>query len=726
MSCPSVKFLFGSCRPCLGEDSLMLQYLYRLTSAVLFWFVTLAFQTLTLWPAPLYAAPEEVEVTILHTNDLHSQFREKAYPIRIGGIARLNTAIRAIRKTHPQTTLVDGGDWSEGSIYYTLGAGLESIQMLDRMGYDFAVLGNHDFLNGPDILLDALGFAKPRTRFLAKNLSIPDSYPRKKEFEQAILPYQIQDYGGFKIAWIGMTTYEFIYDKYLEPIQITNPFTAAANLARKLKSEEKVDGVVVISHNSIKTNELILRAANEFAGQNQIDLIIGAHDHKKLSRPHEVKSLRGGPPAWIVETGSGGEYLGQVTVKLSAGHMELQNYQLIQMDAKIPEDPETLEWIKQLDHRVEAKYGSVFDEEIGKSEIDFSGMGVENLMGDWVTDCYRKETGSHLSIESNRFISHPILPGTIHSYDLFNAAPPIYNPKTGLTWTLRTFPIRGNTLKWLLYLLFGTKKLSNYGLINVSGLKLKYDPLFATAEDFDPDEPNNLALDLQNLGGNRFIGIEGIPVVKDIQIFNPSTSEYLPLKESSNYTVATGGGLIESIQWLNSKLGKVIPLDELRDTEKENWRVLADQVRATTPLTRENVTVGDRIQTAQSNLGVYPIDITWVPKAPSATGWTAEVRAKIRNYGSSRSHPGPQVRLLLNKNRSNLSIEPDYIEDPLVYELKLLEPGEFQELVWNVTVPKGEESFPVTVRIFGIDEEVNTTNHEATVWLMAVNFLSKK
>ena len=64
-----------------------------------------------------------IPVTILHTNDLHSHFRPEKTPLQLGGIARLKTAIDQQRRSNPNALLVDGGDWSEGNIYYTEGAG---------------------------------------------------------------------------------------------------------------------------------------------------------------------------------------------------------------------------------------------------------------------------------------------------------------------------------------------------------------------------------------------------------------------------------------------------------------------------------------------------------------------------------------------------------------------------------------------------------------------------
>ncbi len=662
------------------------------------------------------AGPDEVEVTILHTNDLHSQFREKTYPFPRGGVARLKTAIEKIRATEKHTALVDAGDWSEGTIYYTLGTGVESIRMMDHLGYDFAVVGNHDWLNGPDQLLDGMRVAQPRTQFLSFNLAIPESYARKSEFEEAILPYQIREYEGHRIAWIGISTYEFVYDKYFSPIKITQPVTAAAQLARRLKSEEKVDGVIVLSHNSIEFNQLILKAANELASQNQIDLVIGAHDHKKLIRPVEVSRLMGGPAAWIVETGWGGNFLGQVKVKLSQGHLELLNYQLIQMDSNIAQDSETLERVRQLDAQVEAKYGPVFHDEIGRSEIDFEGSGVENLMGDFVSDCYRREANAHLAIESSRFIYNAFNPGVIRSSDVFDAVPPIYRPTTDRTWTLKTLPMRGSVLKWLMSFLFSSKKLSSYGLVSLSGIRFKYDPLFAARHAFSEFGPHNLALDFENPDGQRFVGIESIPVIKDFEIMS-SESSFLPLEDSRVYDVATGGGLIEAIEFMNSKLWSVISLEGLKDSGKENWRALADQIRERPNLNSDTVTIGNRIRTLRANLGLYPTDVRWKVREAEPAVWVAEIRARVTNYGSHSSVEGPEVKLLMNQNLSNLAIEPDYLEDPVSHRLGIIAPGEFQEVGWQISLPHVDHPIPVTLRIVGAETEVNTTNHEITVWV---------
>lgn len=163
-----------------------------------------------------------VSITLLHTNDLHSHFRKEKTPLGLGGIARLKTAIQSIKESNPNTITVDGGDWSEGDIYYTLEAGVHNLRLMDQMGYDVAVLGNHDWINGPNVLLNSIKQAQPKLSLVAANVNL-DNYDYRADFEKWILPYVIKEVGGLKIAFIGLSTYELIYDRFFAPIQLTEP-----------------------------------------------------------------------------------------------------------------------------------------------------------------------------------------------------------------------------------------------------------------------------------------------------------------------------------------------------------------------------------------------------------------------------------------------------------------------------------------------------------------------
>ena len=98
--------------------------------------------------------------TILHTNDWQSRVlgfgpNSEYTPDSvdddktIGGMARLATLIdqrRALASQKGPVLLLDGGDFSMGTLFHTVtqDTGME-LQLLGAMGYDAAVVGNHEF-----------------------------------------------------------------------------------------------------------------------------------------------------------------------------------------------------------------------------------------------------------------------------------------------------------------------------------------------------------------------------------------------------------------------------------------------------------------------------------------------------------------------------------------------------------------------------------------------------
>ena len=98
---------------------------------------------------------KEVPFSIVFTGDLHSSFEVRPNPQGLGGMARLKTALTQL-KTQAQekgsaVLQLDAGDCTEGSIYFNLGAGVASFEMLNRLGYDAVAVGNHDWYTGPAV-----------------------------------------------------------------------------------------------------------------------------------------------------------------------------------------------------------------------------------------------------------------------------------------------------------------------------------------------------------------------------------------------------------------------------------------------------------------------------------------------------------------------------------------------------------------------------------------------
>ncbi|MEK7690337.1 MAG: metallophosphoesterase, partial [Bdellovibrionota bacterium] len=407
--------------------------------------------------------PSPVFVRILHTNDLHSKFRPERGALGLGGVARIKTLINAIRSSDPDALVVDGGDWSEGDIYYRVGLGRESLRFMDLMGYDLAVVGNHDWLNGPARLVQAVQEADLKMKVLAANVNL-DQYAGAEEFRKTIPPYVIREVKGVKIAFIGAITFEFFYKSFFQQAQITIPSHQFRRLVKWLKNE--VDAIVVVSHNKIEFNESLMKAIPD------IDLIVGAHDHVKLTQPIAVSRGKKRPKGWIVEAGAWGHYLGETVIEVQPrtrdsgapedfnGKSQVRGaaYRLIEVNASIPEDPEVLKRIATLECQIESEMGeAVFHDQVGTSEIDFPMWDGERVLAHLVTDSYRTLTGADIGFEHFPFIYANLPAGEIRTADAYNVLAPIYDPESESTWKVQTFEMKGIHLFAWLNLLFAPK-----------------------------------------------------------------------------------------------------------------------------------------------------------------------------------------------------------------------------------------------------------------------------
>src|ERR1043165_9452574 len=105
----------------------------------------------------LQPGKDETLITILHTNDQHSQIDPLPANDRNagkGGVARRATLVKRIRAENPNTLLIDAGDSFQGTPYFNLYRGVVEYKAMTAIGYDIVTLGNHDFDNGIEALAE--------------------------------------------------------------------------------------------------------------------------------------------------------------------------------------------------------------------------------------------------------------------------------------------------------------------------------------------------------------------------------------------------------------------------------------------------------------------------------------------------------------------------------------------------------------------------------------------
>lgn len=233
------------------------------------------------------------ELIILHTNDTHSQID----PIRVGsnsgkgGVERRLQFIDSIREQYGEENvlLLDGGDYNQGTPYFTMGRGDLEVELCNALRYDVATLGNHEFDNGQEELARRLGMANHQTVTCNYDFS-------QTCLKDIIKPYTIIERAGYKIGIIGATSYleGNVLLSNLEGMKRLDTVKEVNRWADYLKNEEKCDLVIFLSHlgysgGSMDRPSDILLVENS----RNIDIVIGGHSHTYLASAKEYKDLDG-------------------------------------------------------------------------------------------------------------------------------------------------------------------------------------------------------------------------------------------------------------------------------------------------------------------------------------------------------------------------------------------------------------------------------------------------
>ncbi len=252
------------------------------------------------------------EITILHTNDVHSRvepfpMNDPKYP-GLGGAARRAAIIQKIRSEEKNVLLLDAGDIFQGTPYFNIYKGEIDFKLMSLMQYDVATIGNHDFDNGIDGLNDMLPHAK--FPFVNANYDFTNTVLNGKIKEHHII---IKD--GIKIGIFGLgVELDGLVDKkmYKETIY-NNPVPIANRIATHLKDVENCHLVICLSHlgyeyNTYQISDIILAKKTK-----NIDLIIGGHTHTFLDKPTKIKNLSGNETI-INQVGWAGINLGKINI----------------------------------------------------------------------------------------------------------------------------------------------------------------------------------------------------------------------------------------------------------------------------------------------------------------------------------------------------------------------------------------------------------------------------
>lgn len=336
-----------------------------------------------LWLAgPLAAAP--ARLVILHVNDWD---RIEAVD-GAGGAGRIAAVVKAEKARAAEagaTVIVTfGGDMISPSLLSGIDKGANMIDMANAVGIDYAVLGNHEFDFGPEVLQARVG--ESTFRWLSGNTSMKGqaNFP-------GVADATIVEVGPYKVGILGLTTPDTVNVSSPGPDVTFEPYGVAGPRIAKVLKDQGADMVIALSHEDYTGDLALMRAAPA------IDLVLGGHDHLALA-------LYDGKHA-VFKAGSQGTFVGRLTLTVDKTEGRsgprvtwTPDFALIHTAAVTP-DPEVQAKVDGYMAKLDAELGQA----LGTTTVELDSRratvrGGEATIGNLIADAMRVGTGADAAI----------------------------------------------------------------------------------------------------------------------------------------------------------------------------------------------------------------------------------------------------------------------------------------------------------------------------------------
>lgn len=361
----------------------------------------------------VWAKTEPKQLDILFTHDTHSHLNSFTTIVNgekkeAGGFAKLKTLIDEHKKVNPDTLVLDGGDFSMGTLVQTVyDTEAAEIRMLGQIGCDVTTLGNHEFDYQSKGLADMLNAAKNSGDTVPSLVLCNVDWDAmeeaglsegQKQIQSAFEKYQVKDYvvvqkGNTKIAVLGVFGKDALVCAPTCELVWKDPVKAAKQTVEKIKKKEKVDMIACVSHSG--TWDEADKSEDEILAKEvpDIDLIISGHTHSQLDKPIQHGNT------YIVSCGEYGKKLGTISMtQKDDGRWKATSYELIPVSDEVNPDETTQAKIDALMDTVDinylAKFGYTRKEVLAENDIEFNSLDEmstrheELNLGDIISDAY--------------------------------------------------------------------------------------------------------------------------------------------------------------------------------------------------------------------------------------------------------------------------------------------------------------------------------------------------
>ena len=333
------------------------------------------------------AADGEKHLDVLFTHDTHSHLNSYSTIVNgkqkeVGGFARIKTLIDEKKKENPDTLILDGGDFSMGTLIQTVyTTEAAELRMLGYLGCDVTTFGNHEFDYRSGGLADMLKTAKNSGETVPKLVVCNvDWDAMEKE-------------GGVKIAVLGVFGKDALECAPTCELEFKDPVESAKNTVEEIKKKEDVDMIACVSHSGTWEDEKVSEDETLAKEVPDIDLIISGHTHTQLDQP-----IRHGN-TYIVSCGEYGRNLGSISMTQKKDkRWKMNTYKLIPVTKNVKSDQAAQKQIDKFMDTVDTNYlvnfGYTKDQVLAENDIKFNSLEEmetkheELNLGDIISDAY--------------------------------------------------------------------------------------------------------------------------------------------------------------------------------------------------------------------------------------------------------------------------------------------------------------------------------------------------
>jgi len=361
----------------------------------------------------------EYELVVLHTNDHHGAVigKNDSDGTVHGGLAEVATFVKEVRAQNKNVLVLDAGDINTGMAVSNMFKAEPDIKAYNAIGYDAAVIGNHEFDKPLAVLKNQMKMSK--FAWVNANIMQGNVY--------LATPYIIKKYRGFTVGIFGLTTQTSqITQRPDESLVFLNEIETAKKMTAYLRNVKKVDVVIELGHLGDIEETSAQNTSVELAQQVPgIDLIVDGHSHSIFLKPLVVNGIP------IVTANERGMYVGDGVLKIKGGKVTDFTWKPVEItDKAFPPDPAVTALLKPYLEQADVFLKKVVmtasaEFPFDKSKVRSQETAIGNLLCDACVGYY-KETGGIMldfAIENSGVIKTALPAGKVTREQIMTMLP---------------------------------------------------------------------------------------------------------------------------------------------------------------------------------------------------------------------------------------------------------------------------------------------------------------